>query len=75
MVLAPVPFLFLLVHWDNAYKKNSSKNLGWFESDPKLSIELIEKCNLNKDSVLFNAGAAFPSATSAAAEHPYLRNM
>ena len=44
-------------HWDNAYKKNSSKNLGWFESDPKLSIELIEKCNLNKDSVLFNAGA------------------
>jgi SAM-dependent methyltransferase len=44
-------------HWDNAYKKNSSKNLGWFESDPKLSIELIEKCNLNKNSVLFNAGA------------------
>ena len=44
-------------HWDNAYKKNSSKNLGWFESDPKLSIEMIEKCNLNKNSVLFNAGA------------------
>ena len=44
-------------HWDNAYRKKSSKNLGWFESDPKLSIELIEKCNLNKNSVLFNAGA------------------
>ncbi len=44
-------------HWDNAYKNISTKNLGWFESDPKLSIELIEKCGLNKNSVIFNAGA------------------
>ena len=40
------------IHWDNAYKNISSKNLGWFESDPKLSIELIEKCGLKKNSVI-----------------------
>ena len=38
-------------HWDNAYKKISSKNLGWFESDPVTSLELIEKCELEKESI------------------------
>ena len=44
-------------HWDNAYKNISNENLGWFETNPVQSLELIEKCKLNKESILFNAGA------------------
>tara|TARA_R110001583_G_scaffold4351_4_gene25268 strand:- start:26796 stop:27458 length:663 start_codon:yes stop_codon:yes gene_type:complete len=44
-------------HWDNAYKKTPIDNLGWYEEDPKMSLDLIEKCNLSDNAVIFNAGA------------------
>lgn len=44
-------------HWDKAYHKNSIEDLGWYEDDPKASLELINKCNLSKNSMIFNAGA------------------
>ena len=44
-------------HWDNAYESNSITELGWYEDNPKPSIELIEKCKLSKDSMIFHAGA------------------
>lgn len=44
-------------HWNNAYKKTPLKNLGWYEEAPMPSIELIEACNLPKNTRIFNAGA------------------
>jgi len=44
-------------HWNNAYQNNVVENLGWFEDDPVASFDLIEKCNLSKDALIFNAGA------------------
>ena len=44
-------------HWNNAYQNNVVEKLGWFEDDPVASIDLIEKCNLSKDALIFNAGA------------------
>ena len=44
-------------HWETAYLKNSIEDLGWYEDDPKASLELINKCNLSKNSMIFNAGA------------------
>ena len=44
-------------HWNKAYQNNVVEKLGWFEDDPVASIDLIEKCNLSKDALIFNAGA------------------
>ncbi|REE79784.1 methyltransferase family protein [Lutibacter oceani] len=44
-------------HWNNAYRKTPVNNLGWYEENPTPSIELINACNLDKESVIFNAGA------------------
>ena len=44
-------------HWNDAYLKSPINNLGWYEETPSQSIELIEACNLPKDSLIFNAGA------------------
>ena len=44
-------------HWNNAYQNNAVEKLGWFEDDPVASVDLIEKCNLSKDALIFNAGA------------------
>ena len=44
-------------HWNKAYQNNVVEKLGWFEDDPVASFDLIEKCNLSKDALIFNAGA------------------
>ena len=44
-------------HWNNAYRKTPTENLGWYERDPLPSLELIAECNLGKDARIFNAGA------------------
>lgn len=44
-------------HWNAAYQKSPVTNLGWYEENPKPSIELIDSCNLPKKALIFNAGA------------------
>jgi hypothetical protein len=44
-------------HWNNAYLKSPTQNLGWYEESPLATIKLIEQCNLPKDALFFNAGA------------------
>ncbi|MAD58575.1 MAG: SAM-dependent methyltransferase [Porticoccus sp.] len=44
-------------HWDNTYKNTPKEELGWFEDNPVPTTELIDKCHLSKDSLIFNAGA------------------
>jgi SAM-dependent methyltransferase len=44
-------------HWNNTYLKTPITNLGWYEEHPTQSLELIEACNLQKEAIIFNAGA------------------
>lgn len=44
-------------HWNNAYRKTPTENLGWYEKDPIPSLDLIASCNLPMDALIFNAGA------------------
>ncbi|WP_240665666.1 class I SAM-dependent methyltransferase [Lutibacter sp. HS1-25] len=43
-------------HWNNTYRKIPVNSLGWFEAEPKPTMELIKRCNLPKDALIFNAG-------------------
>ncbi len=44
-------------HWETVYSKYDHTELGWFEENPKPSLNLIELCELNSDAVLLNVGA------------------
>ena len=44
-------------HWNDAYLKTPTQNLGWYEANPSPSIDLINECNLPDNALLFNAGA------------------
>ena len=44
-------------HWETAYLNNSIEDLGWYEDDPVVSLDLINKCNLSRNSMIFHAGA------------------
>lgn len=44
-------------HWNKVYSKSETNNLGWYEESPKPSLDLIKKCNLNKDSVILDVGS------------------
>lgn len=44
-------------HWNDAYQKSPLTNLGWYEENPKPSIDLITLCKLPKEALIFNSGA------------------
>ena len=43
-------------HWNDAYSKSETKKLGWYETFPEPSLQLIKKCNFNKEASLLNVG-------------------
>jgi len=43
-------------HWDKTYFRSDVDQLGWYEENPKPSLELISKCNLSKDASILNVG-------------------
>ena len=42
--------------WEKTFERDTKK-LGWYEENPEQSLQLIEKCNLNKDASILNVGA------------------
>jgi len=44
-------------HWEKVYKKKALDSLGWYETLPEPSLELIECCNLNREASILNVGA------------------
>jgi len=43
-------------HWNSAYSVNDITQLGWYEEDPKPSLQLIQNCKLPKDARILNVG-------------------
>ena len=44
-------------HWERVYQKNAVDRLGWYESSPEPSLQLIELCDLPKNAAILNVGA------------------
>lgn len=44
-------------HWETVYTKYDHTELGWFEENPQPSLDLIQLCELNSESILLNVGA------------------
>ena len=43
-------------HWDDIYDKKSFSELTWFQPEPKISLDLICKLDLPKDSSIVDIG-------------------
>lgn len=44
-------------HWDRVYTRTPLERTGWYESDPSVSLELIERCGLAPDDPIIDVGA------------------
>ena len=44
-------------HWDNIYQTKKSNELSWHQENPKTSLKLISKANLDKDANIIDVGA------------------
>jgi SAM-dependent methyltransferase len=44
-------------HWNKVYSKSELNKLGWYEEIPQPSLDLIDKCNLNKDALILDVGS------------------
>jgi SAM-dependent methyltransferase len=61
----------LSAHWDRAYTKTPIDKLGWYESTPQQSLQLIAKCGLEKDACILNVGAGASNLIDALLEEGY----
>ena len=43
-------------HWENVYKTKSPKEVSWFQENPELSMNLINRFVQNKESALIDVG-------------------
>ena len=44
-------------HWESIYERREIEKLGWYESSPEPSLNLIERCRLHKDAAILHVGA------------------
>ena len=58
-------------HWNTLYQKAQVDRLGWYESMPQPSLDLIEACRLPKDARIFHAGAGASTLVDALLEAGY----
>lgn len=64
-------FKDLSAHWNRAYTKTPIDKLGWYESMPEQSLQLIAKCELEKDASILNVGAGATMLIDALLEDGY----
>ena len=61
-------------HWDNVYLKSELDTLGWYEEIPRPSLDLIEKCNLEKSAKILDVGSGATTLLNILANEGY-RNI
>lgn len=44
-------------HWNSVYDSKTDEQLGWYESLPEKTMQLIEDCNLKPNATILNVGA------------------
>ena len=43
-------------HWENIYKNKESKEVSWYQEEPKTTLTLINEINLDKNSKIIDIG-------------------
>lgn len=43
-------------HWQKVYSEKSPLEVSWYQKDPLVSLQLIERCELTKDQALIDVG-------------------
>jgi SAM-dependent methyltransferase len=44
-------------HWNSVYSAGRLDQLGWYEAEPSLSLQLIENCSIDQDDAIMDVGA------------------
>ncbi len=44
-------------HWNNVYSSKPTNQLGWYEAEPSLSLDLLGRCGVNKNAPILDVGA------------------
>jgi SAM-dependent methyltransferase len=44
-------------HWNRVYATKPVNQLGWYESEPTISLAMIERCSLDRNAPILDVGA------------------
>jgi len=43
-------------HWQNIYREKSPIDLSWYQKEPTLSLDMIQRCDINRDDAIIDVG-------------------
>ena len=58
-------------HWDRVYSSKPVTQLGWYEPQPTPSLQLIERCGMDKHEAVLDIGSGASTLINALLEHGY----
>lgn len=58
-------------HWDSIYSSKPVTQLGWYEPQPTPSLQLIERCGMDKHEAVLDIGSGASTLINALLEHGY----
>jgi SAM-dependent methyltransferase len=58
-------------HWEGVYRSKGSQQVSWYEAVPRLSIDLIEACDIGKAEPIIDVGGGASSLVDALLDRDY----
>ncbi|OGN72238.1 MAG: hypothetical protein A2X25_00825 [Chloroflexi bacterium GWB2_49_20] len=58
-------------HWDSVYSSQPVTQLGWYEPQPTPSLQLIERCGMDKQEAVLDIGSGASTLINALLEQGY----
>ncbi len=58
-------------HWDEAFEKTETEQLGWYETTPQKTLELIHETGIQKDARILNVGVGTTTLVDSLLEEGY----
>lgn len=44
-------------HWNNIYKTKQTNEVSWYQTDPTISLDLIDSCGIKASDFIIDVGA------------------
>src|SRR5258708_35300400 len=57
--------------WDTTYRTRGVTGVSWFQSEPEVSLQLVEATGISKDAAIIDVGGG----ASVLADHPVSRGV
>ena len=60
-------------HWDATYERTPLERLGWFEADPEVSLNLVQRSGVGMNDLVLDVGSGASTLLAALVARGFTR--